>query len=270
MLNLQRRDWIAVVMGAIGFGAVAGGVQAIAGPWAAALIGGGVVLVVLLVAAVLYRHVEDRLEDARVLAEASTALQLALKPTVPLPPLRGYALAPDSAVLLYNQLAAARPRTVVETGSGVSTLIIGYALKAQGQGRLVTLELDEEHAQRTRAEVARHGLEAQVTVVHAPLREVTVDGARFRWHDPAALAELDAIDFVFDDGPPRRLGPQLRAAALPLIRPRLSEGAVYLLNFIADEERRTIARWLEQFPEFEAETVRSKKGNVILRRRRKG
>ena len=237
------------------------------GALATSAIAAGLVLVLVSAAIVLYRHIEDRAEEERAQVEAIVALYHALGPSLPLPPLRGYALAPDSALLLYSLVRRCAPKLVLEIGSGTSSLIIGYALRAEGQGRLVSLELDRDYAERTRQEIARHGLGERVTVLHAPLEELTLEDEKMRWHDPRALDGIEAIDLVFDDGPPKRLGPNLRLAALPLLWPRLAPDATYCLNFIAGEERKNVARWLARHPELEAETVRTKKGNVILRRR---
>jgi len=238
----------------------------LAGRLATPLIVGMACFGALLLALVVYRRIEDRIDDARALNEAALALYYMLRPVAPLPLLRDYALAPDSALLLCNLLREKAPLVVVETGSGVSTLLITYTLKALGRGRLISLELDEAYARRTREEVARHGLEDWVTVVHAPLQDVVVDGVSYRWHDPRALEGLPAIDLVFDDGPPLYLGPALRYAALPILESKLSAQAVYCLNFVAQEERRTVARWLRRDPELRAEWHRTKKGNVVLRR----
>src|SRR5207247_4198557 len=134
--------------------------------------------------------------------------------------------------------------------SGTSSIVIGYALKAHGAGHLTSRERDEGWASRTREQLALHGLSDYVTVVHAPLRDVVVEGARRRWHDASALADVDHIDLVFDDGPPRALGRQLRDAALPLLAPKLSPEAVYMVNFVDSDERRTISHWLDHHPDF--------------------
>ena len=103
-------------------------------------------------------------------------------------------------------------------------------------------------------------------MVHAPLRDVVVDGRTYRWHDPGALDDVAGIDLVFDDGPPLYVGPGLRYAALPVLQPKLSPGAVYCINYVAAEERGNVARWLARDGALRAEWHETAKGNVILRR----
>jgi predicted O-methyltransferase YrrM len=234
--------------------------------WAPAVIGAALAGVVVLAATLTFHRVRASLRESCLLAEATTAIYQTLQPVAPLPAMTEYAIAPDSALLLIELVRRAAPRTVVETGSGVSTLLIGYTLKALGGGKLIALERDEEHARHTRDAVALHGLDQLVTVAHAPLVEVTTDGASRRWHDARALDGVQAIDFVFDDGPPLEVGPGLRAAALPLLEPKLSPQAVYLVNFVGDEERANVARWLARGGGWHVEWRRTMKGNAILRR----
>ena len=231
-----------------------------------------VALVVLVVLVELRRQrawMEERFAD--VVADVSQIeplreLGARLRPRCPLPPLRGYAIAPDFALMLTTLIADEQPELVVETGSGVSTLVIAYALEKLGRGRVVALELDAGYAARTRAEIERHGLSAYATVVHAPLAPIEIDGERCAWHALEALDGLDGIDLVVDDGPPRYLGEMLRYASLPTFAKRLSPGGLFVLDFIAEEERATLALWRRRYPEFAQEHLDTKKGNVILRR----
>jgi predicted O-methyltransferase YrrM len=266
MNRFERRDIIVTLVGASVFLGCAVLATIVAGRFAPALIASGVVAVIAFATIAMLRQIQARSDESRGLVEASVALYQAIHPVAPLPPMTGYALAPDAALKLYDLVRKKQPRVAVEMGSGVSSVVIGYALKAQGSGHLFSLEINEEYARRTRAELEAHGLADWVTVLPAPLRDVTVDGAHWRWHDPAPLANVDHIDFVFDDGPPRVLGPHLRDAALPMLLPKLSHDAVYMMNFVAGEERRTVSDWLRRFPDFHAEWLETKKGNVILRR----
>src|SRR6185437_3284951 len=214
-------------------------------------------------------RMEERFAD--VVADVSQIeplleLRARLRPRRPLPPLAGYAIAPDFALMLTTLIAEEQPRLVVETGSGVSTLVIAYALEKLGRGRVVALELSAGYAARTRAEIERHGLSAYATVVHAPLAPIEVDGERCAWHAIEALDGLDDIDLVVDDGPPRYLGEMLRYASLPTFAKRLRPDGLFVLDFVDDEERKTLALWAQRHPDFVQEHLHTKKGNVILRR----
>jgi hypothetical protein len=197
--------------------------------------------------------------------EPVVALAARLATRRPLPPMRGFAIAPDFALVLTELIADERPELVVETGSGVSTLVIAYGLEKLGRGKVIALEHDPRYAARTRAELERHGLAGYATVVDAPLEPLEIDGERYRWHARRALDGLPPIDLVVDDGPPRYLGDGLRYAALPEFAARMSPRGVYVLDVIGDEERANLARWRRRFPNLRHEIVASKKGHAILR-----
>jgi hypothetical protein len=183
----------------------------------------------------------------------------------PMPVMREFAIAPDFALLLSELIAVEQPELVVETGSGVSTLVIAYALERIGRGRVVALEHDPIYAAKTRRDIARHGLASFASVVDAPLEPVTIGGERHCWHSVRALEGIDQIDLVLDDGPPRYLGRMLRYASLPTLAPKLSSRAVFVVNVIGEEERAILGRWKSLFPAFGQHFVPNKKGAVVLR-----
>lgn len=208
----------------------------------------------------------DALEADVAQIEPLLALRDRLATRRPLPAMRGFAIAPDFALLLTELIADERPELVVETGSGVSTLVIAYCLEKLGRGRVIALDHDAGYAAATRAELERHGLSAYATVVHAPLEPIEIDGEHHRWYARAALAGLPPIDLVVDDGPPRYLGDMLRYASLPELASRLAPRGVFVLDVIADEERAILARWNQRLPEFRQQLLDTRKGNAILRR----
>lgn len=213
-----------------------------------------------------------RLDDiAADVSQTQPLLDLArvLPTRLPLPSLSGYAIAPDAALLLAELIARDRPKLVVETGSGVSTLVIAYALDRLGEGgRVVALDHDAAYAERTRALIREHGLEATAQVVTAPLEPIDIEGRSYRWYARSALEGLGAIDLVFDDGPPRHVGPMLRYASLHVFADRLSPRGTFVLDVVGSEERDVLARWKHALPRFEQEMLATKKGNVIIRDRR--
>ncbi len=218
------------------------------------------------VKASLSRTLEDIAAD---ISQVQPLLQLErMLPTRrPLPAMTGYAIAPDCAVLLAQLVADEKPELIVETGSGVSTLVLGYALQRLGRGRVIALEHEPAYAEKTRALIALHGLSAYATVIDAPLEPVMIGGRPYHWYSTRALAGLGRIDLVVDDGPPRIAGTMLRYASLPLLAPRLSARSTFLLDVVATEEREILARWREELPMFAQEHLPTKKGNVIIRRR---
>lgn len=184
----------------------------------------------------------------------------------PLPQMSGFAIAPDFALYLTELIDDERPEVVVETGSGVSTLIIAYALEKLGRGKVIALEHDPAYARRTRDEIARHGLTRYATVVDAPLEPITLGGERHRWYAQRALDGVTAIDLVVDDGPPRHVGPMLRYPSLPLLATRLTPRGAFVLDVVADEERAILARWRTELPDLAHVEHASKKGHVVIRR----
>ena len=200
------------------------------------------------------------------LAQVQPLLQLErlIEPRRPLQPMRGFAIAPDFGVMLAQLVADRRPELVVETGSGVSTVIIAYALEKLGRGRVIALEHDPEYAQRTREELRRHGLEAFATVVEAPLEPVTIDGATYEWYSLRALDGIRGIDLVVDDGPPRYVGHMLRYASLPLLSRRMNASGLFVLDVVGEEERTILDRWRRELPAFHQDRVATKKGNVLI------
>jgi predicted O-methyltransferase YrrM len=152
-----------------------------------------------------------------------------------------WSLRPD-ALRLVEELVGEGRATVVECGSGLSTVRIARALSA---GHVHALEHDPHWAATTRAALADEGLTEFATVIDAPL----VDG----WYDRAALERLPAegIELLLVDGPPAG-EPEIerrRYPALPMLAGRLAPNAVILLDD-ADRpgERWALDRWLAELP----------------------
>jgi predicted O-methyltransferase YrrM len=186
----------------------------------------------------------------------------------PLPPMTDWAVAPDLGRLLVETVLDLRPATVVECGSGTSTVLIAYALERLGSGRVVALEHDPAQVERTERLLDRHGLQRWATVRHAPLVPHAVGDATFRWYDLAAVPLADRVDLLFVDGPPGGVQPLARYPAVPLLRNRLGPGAVVLLDDAGRADERAVAeRWAAELPELALELVPCAKGAAVLRRR---
>lgn len=200
--------------------------------------------------------------------EALVGLYSTLGVRLPLPAMRGSAVSPDFAREVVWQIAATRPQTVVELGSGVSSLVIGYGLQRYGRGTLLSLEHDTRWSEQTRRWVAWHGLESVVTVVDASLRAIEIAGQRWLWYDTSLLTGVRGIDLLIVDGPPFFVQHMARYPALPLLAGLLSPQAVIVLDDAArHEERQIVERWNEELGPLDVDFRPTERGAAILRRK---
>ncbi len=199
--------------------------------------------------------------------EALFSLYSAVPITQPLPPMRLWAASPDFMTLAISIIRQHRPGIVLEVGSGVSTVIMGYCLREQGDGELIALEHEKHFAQVTADNILAHGLENVAQVLHAPLKPVSIKADVHLWYDISALNDLPPINLLVVDGPPEKTQRYARYPALPLLFSRLSEGAIILVDdFMRDDEYAAVNRWLDEFSLEVVGTFANEKGAVILRK----
>lgn len=202
--------------------------------------------------------------------EALLSLFSALKPSLPLPETRGWAIFPDLMKKIVEAIYAKRPSLVVEAGSGVSTLFMGYCLRQIGHGRVIALEHDTGYLKSTRQLLALHGVENFATVVHAPLREIKVRGEEWRWYDTTGLLFDGGIDLAVIDGPPGTIGPLARYPALPLLFEHLNHGATIIVDDAnRPDEQRVVERWRNEYREsITCDFVPLEKGAYVIHKSR--
>ncbi len=181
----------------------------------------------------------------------------------------GWAVTPDAAVLLAQEIAQLRPRLVLELGSGVTTLVTGLMLHRLGGGRIIALEHDPVWAARTRRHIAALGLEDVATVVDAPLVEYELDGQSYRWYTIPPDLDDGSVDFVIVDGPPQHVDRQgsPRYPALPLLMRYLSPAAsLFVDDASRDAEKSMVERWSREFAGWAKRRIATRKGAVVISR----
>jgi len=224
----------------------------------------GVAVILLTLVGALYVHSRLRRREyelACMYAWHTTALHHYLQPKVPLPEAGGWALSPDLLSFLVRHIEAERPRHAVELGSGLSTVVLGRAMKNVG-GCLTSIEADTEYLARTRVLLDAEGLD-NVTLIHAPI--TPRDG--FRWYDHDAMKELAPIDLLLVDGPPTLTCPLARYPALPFFWSLLREGAAIVMDD-ADRrsEQQTVARWRKDHPKLSLTHLPLYRSPALLRK----
>ena len=212
----------------------------------------------------LHRELVRRTDAAYDQLAALQGLYLELGVDRALPVSRGWAASPDFLVRVRERVLRRRPRVAVECGSGISTLVTALTLREVGGGHLWSLEHSPDHARATRAELEKHGVSAFATVVDAPLEPHTIGGQPWTWYATRGLPP-EAIDMLVIDGPPKRTGRLARWPAGPLLFPRLSAGAVVLLDDAArPDEQEAVRQWRAAFPDLTVADLWCEKGCTEL------
>ena len=210
----------------------------------------------------------NQIDDQVVLLEDYMQLMRLVPMSLPMPRPGTWAASEDLLLWLAGYVLEHRPRTVVDLGSGQSSVWMAAAMRTAGyDGRVIGVDHDEAFAEGTRELARRQGVEGWLTVVHAPLREQEIAGRSVRWYDLDALAGIDDIDLLSIDGPPGQGTSHARWPALPALHDRLSPGAVVVLDdMIRRDEQEILDDWTERFTGFAVERLDFEKGAAIMRR----
>jgi predicted O-methyltransferase YrrM len=187
----------------------------------------------------------------------------------PLPLGIGFPMDPPALAELARIVSERQPETIVELGSGISSLVMGLTLRRLGRGHVTTYDHDLDWADETRRRVAALGLSDLVTVVHAPLVEVEVEGTRRPWYGLADALPGKPIDLLVVDGPPGTTGGDglARWPAFPMLASHLSDGAVVFVDDVSRKDESTmVRRWLAGTSGWKSRRVLTEHGVAVLER----
>jgi protein-L-isoaspartate O-methyltransferase len=180
--------------------------------------------------------------------EALLQLYRDFRPRAPMPPSGRWAVNASGLLRLVSLIRREQPKTVLELGSGTSSVWIAYALEHTG-GRLVSIDHSAEFAERTRQLLVAHGLTKVAEVRHAPLQSLRLDGRDFQWYAAAAFTDLTDVGLLVVDGPPGDTGPAARYPALRALEARLSARAtVFVDDADRPDEQDILQRWAAATP----------------------
>lgn len=190
--------------------------------------------------------------------EALMNLHALIQIRQPLPPMRLWSASPDLAVLIVAHIRQHKPKTIVELGTGVSTIVGAYALESIGEGKIYSVEHQSEFAAVNQARLEQHSLASYVEMIHAPL----VDN----WYVLSAFNPIEKIDLLVVDGPPGLEEDDARYPAVPkLIDMLADDGFIVVDDYLRDYA--VVQRWLQEFPlEIYSEHI-NEKGTVFLRKK---
>jgi predicted O-methyltransferase YrrM len=179
------------------------------------------------------------LRDGFTPVESLLELSAILQPRVPLEHPGPADVDFDVLRFLVRHIAQHHPAHVVEAGAGLSTIVIGLALKREGKGHLTSFTSNETVYEDTLRQVGANQLDAFVDVVRAPL--VRVEGTDAFAYEPldgsaATPADLLVIDAAHRSFVGTNIGPIVEALAAP--------GATVVIgDILAGAESRAMDEW---------------------------
>lgn len=203
--------------------------------------------------------------------ESLSWLQRRLLASTQLPPLRGWACSPDVLLRLHTHIIEAKPKVVVEFGSGASTLVIADALSQNGIGTLISIDHSEHYSAQTVTELKRSCLQRWVDIRVGALElwdeeHLNPEGGSKPplWYPRSILQDIESIDLIWVDGPPGNICPYSRYPALPSLSTQLSENIeVWMDDTIRQVEKDICEDWSKKYG-FDIEYYDLEKGLGVL------
>lgn len=188
-------------------------------------------------------------------------IQNAIKGEPVLRPMRGWAISPDAMTWILAELQERPSATVIEFGSGQSTIILAAVLKRL-QGRLISVEHDPEYFSIIRRQAEACGVADVIEYVHSPL--IKIDD-QCRSYDVSAIPAR-SVDVALIDGPPTTNGLLTRFIPLRWAAENLAGGGVIFLDDSArNSERECLKKLIGIYPDLVYSEKSAEKGILEVR-----
>ena len=147
-----------------------------------------------------------------------------------LPATRGWAGSPDFLNKIIEVILKHKPRFVLEASSGVSSIVIGLALKKNNYGKSLSFEHDISYSKVTQKNINVNEIEDISTVMDCPINDYLIEGETWKWYETEGLTFTDKIDLLIIDGPPRTTQNLARYPAIPILHKHFSDNIIILLD----------------------------------------
>jgi len=183
---------------------------------------------------------------------------------MPVFPVENWSAAADFNHLIVEHIATECPDTIVECGSGLSTLMLAKSCEHIGKGHVFSLDCGDEFADSTRDAINYYNLGQYATVLHAPLVDYQLGDDLYQWY---ALDDLtvERIDMLVIDGPPAIKQKHARYPAIPLLFNRLLPGShIFMDDAERTGEREIVELWKEAYSELDVKYLDTERGCAKL------
>lgn len=198
--------------------------------------------------------------------EAFFGIYSMINPAYPLPQMRGWAISPDIGLRLMGMLLTHKPKVVLNVGCGLSDILMAYVVKNfKLDTVIISIESDSKFLETTKNNLISHSVDKYVTLLHAPLKTYDINGGSWLWYDIDVLPPV-MIDILFVDGPPAATQKMARYPALPLLKHKLTDDCIIILDDAVRQEEKDIAKmWLNEMPSYSSEYFEDEKGTIIIK-----
>ena len=209
-----------------------------------------------------YRQVVARIDAQTV--HLQSAIGIAATADIPVY-WSGHAITPETLKLIQHLVDSLELHSVLELGSGISTLLLANDFRRRGAGRILSFDDNQRWAEQTMAKLRHEKLDGFAEVRTAPLVDVDAAGRRAKWYDLATLDKAARFDLVIVDGPPAWQGDSTaRLPALYVLRQHLSNNGLLVLDDAARPGERAIAQqWQRDFPDLHFRMVQTGRGLFV-------
>lgn len=169
-------------------------------------------------------------------------------------PFSPFSLNPNTILHLVNDLQVNNRKSVIEFGSGVSTLIMAKFIKSNGLSTKITsIDNNPDWSQYISKELVKHGCDDLVTLVVAPLSKQDTGlyiGPWYHSDDVQNAIYKKTFDVVLVDGPSGGTHKEARYLALPTVLNVLEENFIVFLDDIRrQDENKILTKWKQLFKE---------------------
>lgn len=170
-------------------------------------------------------------------------------------PITTSSLSVHSLALIINDIVINKRQTIIEFGSGISTIIIARLLKRNELNtQILSVEEDKNWIEQICMILQKENLIEYVNLIHAPLTNSNLVMERNKWYSLEILKESIPTNKIFDliivDGPSAWC-PEIelsRYPALPFIFNNLSENfSIYLDDANRKGEQKILYLWQEKY-----------------------
>ncbi len=229
----------------------------------------------MLICGIAYKLYSEILQNRYVLryvhrqVESMLSIHSLTRATIPMPNTGDWAATADLVAQVYKNILVARPKIIVELGSGASSIYISQLIKDQSLDCFLhSIDHSEHYGQETSIKLGEYRLNEFAKVHYAPLKQFPIKGKNWQWYDKQEISKINDIDLLIVDGPITYLQKESRFPAVPLLWDNLSPGCIIIVDDYKRKDEGTIVKkWLLDYDLELIEEIDSEKGTAVLKKK---